>query len=111
MPALYAIAQHPALAAVHAQLREGEAVFAYLDDIYVVAVQGLLVLGTPLGTDEYVHGVLAAKRAEHERPRPGPTTSCGTLALSEEPQLDTTRGWQRPASRAVDEFCFRSILR
>ena len=29
--------------------------------------QGLLVLGTPLGTDEYVHGVLAAKRAEHER--------------------------------------------
>ena len=38
MPALYAIAQHPALAAVHAQLREGEAVFAFLDDIYVVAV-------------------------------------------------------------------------
>ena len=32
--------------------------------------QGLLVLGTPLGTDVYVHGVhgiLAAKRAEHER--------------------------------------------
>ena len=29
----------------------------------------------------------------------------------EEPQLDTTRGWQRPASRAVDEFCYRSILR
>ena len=29
----------------------------------------------------------------------------------EEPQLDTTRGWQCPASRAVDEFCYRSILR
>ena len=29
----------------------------------------------------------------------------------EEPQLDTTHGWQRPASRAVDDFCFRSILR
>eukprot|EP00439_Symbiodinium_sp_Y106_P008994 s6778_g1.t1 len=36
--ALYAIAQHPALAAVHAQPRQGEAVFAYFDDIYVVAV-------------------------------------------------------------------------
>ena len=29
----------------------------------------------------------------------------------DEPQLDTTRGWQRPASKAVDEFGFRSILR
>ena len=28
----------------------------------------------------------------------------------EEPQLDNTRGWQRPASKAVDEFCYRSIL-
>ena len=35
MPALYAIAQHAALAAVHAQLREGEAVFPYPDDINV----------------------------------------------------------------------------
>ena len=41
MPARSAIAQQPALAAVHAQLREGEAVFAYLDDIYVVAVASL----------------------------------------------------------------------
>ena len=29
----------------------------------------------------------------------------------EEPELDTTRGWQRPATRTVDEFCFRSIPR
>ena len=29
----------------------------------------------------------------------------------DEPQLDTTRGWQRPASKAVDEFGFRSIHR
>eukprot|EP00439_Symbiodinium_sp_Y106_P066962 s895_g11.t1 len=117
MPALYAIAQHFAIVEVNTQLREGEAVFAYLDDIYVVAAperirelqdacqraphehahielnrgktriwnaageepanisdlrgyseepvwtgdwalprdrQGLVVLGTPLGTDEYV---------------------------------------------------------
>ncbi|CAE7883168.1 unnamed protein product, partial [Symbiodinium sp. KB8] len=30
MPALYAITQHPALTAVHTQLRAGEAVFAYM---------------------------------------------------------------------------------
>ena len=29
--------------------------------------QGFLVLGTPLGTDEYVHGILATKRTEHDR--------------------------------------------
>ncbi|CAE7641672.1 unnamed protein product [Symbiodinium sp. CCMP2592] len=69
MPALYAIAQHPALAAVHAQLREGEAIFACLDGDWPVPRdrQGLLVLGTPLGTDEYVHGILTAKRAQHDR--------------------------------------------
>ena len=32
-------------------------------------------------------------------------------AEDEEPQLGTIRGWQHPASRAVDEFCFRSIRR
>ena len=37
MPALYAIAQQPALHEVQAALREGEAVFAYLDDTYIVA--------------------------------------------------------------------------
>ena len=37
LPALYAIAQHPALAAVNEELHEGEAVFAYLDDMYVVS--------------------------------------------------------------------------
>ena len=130
MPALYAIAQHPALAAVNEQLHEGEAVFAYLDDIYVVAAperirelqdlcqralrehtrielnrgktriwnaggeepanisdlhgqseepiwtgdwalprdrQGLLVLGTPLGTDEYVASTLAARSETQQR--------------------------------------------
>ena len=36
MPALYALAQHPALAAVAAQLRPGEQVFAFLDDVYIV---------------------------------------------------------------------------
>ena len=37
MPALYAIAQQPALREVQAALREGEAIFAYLDDTYIVA--------------------------------------------------------------------------
>ena len=38
MPALYAIAQHPAIAAVRSQSRASETVFAYLDDVYVVAI-------------------------------------------------------------------------
>ena len=37
MPALYALAQQPALHDVQAALREGEAIFAYLDDTYIVA--------------------------------------------------------------------------
>ena len=37
MPALYALAQQPALCEVQAQLRDGEAIFAFLDDMYVVA--------------------------------------------------------------------------
>ena len=37
MPALYSLAVHPALEASAAQLRDGEAVFAFLDDTYVVA--------------------------------------------------------------------------
>ena len=37
MPALYSLAQHPALEEVQAQLPDGEANFAYLDDRYVLA--------------------------------------------------------------------------
>ncbi|OLP82880.1 hypothetical protein AK812_SmicGene36427 [Symbiodinium microadriaticum] len=37
MPALYALAQQPALCEVQAQLRNGKAIFAFLDDTYVVA--------------------------------------------------------------------------
>ena len=37
MPAFYALAQHPALHDLHTQLQDGEAVFAFLDDVYVVA--------------------------------------------------------------------------
>ena len=36
MPALYALGQHAALTQVHATLRQGEMLFAYLDDIYVL---------------------------------------------------------------------------
>ena len=36
MPALYALGQHPALEEVQRTLQEGEALFAYLDDVYAV---------------------------------------------------------------------------
>ena len=37
MPGLYSLVAHPALHAVHAGLRDGEAVFAFLGDVYIVA--------------------------------------------------------------------------
>ena len=37
MPALFSLAQHPALEEVQGQLRDGEAIFAYLDDTYIIA--------------------------------------------------------------------------
>ena len=36
MPLLFSLAQHPALEAVQAQFLEGEFLFAYSDDIYIV---------------------------------------------------------------------------
>ena len=49
MPALFSLGQHPALQAVQAQLENGERLFAFLDDVYVVcsparvnAIHGLL---------------------------------------------------------------------
>ena len=36
MPLLFCLGQHPASAAVSAGLREGERLFAYLDDLYIV---------------------------------------------------------------------------
>ena len=36
MPALFALAQHDALEAAAGQLREGERLLAFLDDLYVV---------------------------------------------------------------------------
>ena len=38
MPAFYALAQHDAICDLQRQLRDGEAVFAFLDDIYIVAL-------------------------------------------------------------------------
>ena len=38
MPGLYSLAAHSALQEVQAGLRDGEAVFAFLDDVYVVAL-------------------------------------------------------------------------
>ena len=32
-------------------------------------------------------------------------------SAEDEPQLDLTRGWQRLAARAVDDFCHRALLR
>ena len=42
MPALHAIAQQLALHEVQAALREGEAIFAYSDDTYIVAAPDLV---------------------------------------------------------------------
>ena len=130
MPCLYALGQHEALQAAHAQLQPGEYLFAYLDDVYVVCRperarevydivrtsianhayvqvnqgktkmfnragvrpprcddlfhsdrdpvwvgdqglpterQGLMVLGSPLGTAAYVRASLADKFAEHDQ--------------------------------------------
>ena len=36
MPGLFSVGQHPALQAVQAQLQPTEALFAYLDDVYLV---------------------------------------------------------------------------
>ena len=38
MPAFYVLAQHGALCDLQRQLRDGEAVFAFLDDVYIVAL-------------------------------------------------------------------------
>ena len=40
MPALHALGQHPALQEVQHTLHEGEALFAYLDDVYAVCSPG-----------------------------------------------------------------------
>ena len=37
MPAFYALAQHAALADLQSQLLDGEAILAFLDDVYIVA--------------------------------------------------------------------------
>ena len=38
MPALYVLAQYQALVKLQSQLLDGEAVFAFLDDVYIVAL-------------------------------------------------------------------------
>ena len=40
MPLLFSLAIHDALVAVQAELREGEVLFAYLDDVYAVTGAG-----------------------------------------------------------------------
>ena len=125
MPALYALAQHDALAAAASQLEEGERIFAFLDDLYVVTTRdgarsafetvagevetragvrshlgklrawcrspaprpasfddlgaevwvadappelnGIQVLGTPLGSEEYVAAQAAARLADERK--------------------------------------------
>ena len=58
MPALYAVAQHPALEAVAAALQPGEGVFAFLDDIYIVCSPERVAT---------LYGVLAAALWDHAR--------------------------------------------
>ena len=78
------------------------------DDAVLACLDTLLSAGAPSGLP-----LLATARAQLALPWPELLTTPAPLPgdEDEEPQLDTTRGWQRPASRAVDEFCYRSILR
>ena len=49
MPALFSLGQHPALEAVAAQLQPGEALYAFLDDVYaVVEPNRVRPVGAPL---------------------------------------------------------------
>ena len=67
MPAFYALAQHPALHDLHTQLQDGEAVFAFLDDVYVVAPpERVRVLYDALAAALWAHARIGCTRA-----RPG----------------------------------------
>ena len=78
MPLLFCIGQHPALAAVAKELREGEKLFACLDDLHIICQpdrgrrspcsveQGSKVLGVPLGHPEFVDLFLQRKIDEHK---------------------------------------------
>ena len=84
MPLLFCLGQHEAFVSAQAQLQEGERLFAYLDDIYVVCApervgkvylileeclrtkKGInTVLGVPMGQPEFVVAELTAKAEEH----------------------------------------------
>ena len=71
MPVFYALAQHDALCDL-----DREAMFAFLDDVYIVARwwlnlptdnQGLTGLGSLFGHDDFVARQLRNKRIEHNR--------------------------------------------
>ena len=89
MPLLFSLGQHRALTAIQDLLMEGERLFAFLDDIYVICnlrgsrtcpeavvwrgdqsletkVQGFKDLGAPIGHPDFVAEFLAKKSREHE---------------------------------------------
>ena len=77
MPGLYSLVAHGALQAVQSQLRDGEAVFAFLDDIYVVAApeRGL-----------QLHEHVEVALWEHARVRLNRSKTKAWNAAGEEPQ-------------------------
>ena len=52
MPLLFCLGQHPALAAVSAALQDGERLFAFLDDLYIV-LGAVFVCCRPKASDAY----------------------------------------------------------
>ena len=140
MPGLFAAAVAPALDQTHQGLQPGEAVLAYLDDVYLLCPaprarplyellqhalrqhanvslnhgktriwnaagapppgwpapaphdppiwvgdpalpldrQGVVVLGTPMGTEEYIAAHLTSARQEHARSPPSKQPSCSS---------------------------------
>ena len=69
MPLLFCLGQHPASVAVSAGLREGERLFAYLDDLYIVCrpERGLELCMTFFGRHLWQYAVISLHAARGRR--------------------------------------------
>eukprot|EP00439_Symbiodinium_sp_Y106_P083753 s1591_g24.t1 len=93
MPALYALAQQPALCEVQAQLCDGEAIFAFLDDTYVVDPRTIHIVkraelsgrtagaDMPVGSGERSAARRCAEHAADETPQHVPDCKCTDPAV------------------------------
>ena len=85
MPALYALAQQPVLEEVQSQLRDGEAILAYLDDTYIVSSpERVCELYEAYRRALWVHARIALNRSKKnpclERRRGGASRNLRTAA-------------------------------